>query len=341
MEKITISGKKVNNMKRVKNFNMFINESIRSLMKPKSEEEVRKSLGYMDAGGKVLSGIDFDLIWLVNEGINEGANINERIQVRNERTFGECSSYIEFACYKGNVDIIKLLLDNGATKKNYNKEICLIHAEFYNTKQTYKQIFELLHSYDKTNESIRDLMKPKSEEEIRKNLGEMTPNEKNSIKKFIGIDESIRDLMTPKSKEDIKNVVDKMSKDKKWRYIKKYEISKLYTDDELRDIRNDFIEDEYDFFIPVRSNESIRSLMKPISPEELDKVSDDAIDRIFYEVSWYLVNKYKKFKDMSDAESFVYNNIEELTDLAMEGKNSEYIANYIKDTPTRKINIIE
>ena len=227
-------------------------EGIRDKMTPKSKEEIRKSFGYMSASDKLFNGIDLNIIWLVQEGIDEGADVNKDIHLQSMHTFGEIYSLIELACFRGNIDIIKLLLDNGVIIDKYNFDRCLKQTKYFNS-DNYKEVENLLNQYDKMNESIRDKMTPKSEEEILKSLEDKSPIEKllkgiqnkskfiiiNAIKDGTNIDdlikvlnnsefrefgwkiksdyldimnESIRDKMTPKSEEEIRTATENLVK---------------------------------------------------------------------------------------------------------------------------------
>jgi hypothetical protein len=128
-------------------FNIF--ESVRDQMTPKSKEEMRKTFAHLSPESKLLEGIEFSLIWLVEESLNEGADINKWIQLRNMHTFGECNSYIEFACYIGDIEVIKLLLDKGATKSNYNRKACLNNIKYFHDSKKYKDVSKLLTQYEK------------------------------------------------------------------------------------------------------------------------------------------------------------------------------------------------
>jgi hypothetical protein len=162
----------------IMNFNEFVNESVRDKMTPKSKKEIRKMFDHLSPSSKLLEGIEFSLIWLIEESLSEGVDINKWIQLRSMFTFGECNSYIEFACYIGDIEVIKLLLDKGATKSNYNKSACLHNIEYFHDSKKYEKVSKLLIQYEKANEGVKDLMTPKPAEEIRNRLKSTTPEEK-------------------------------------------------------------------------------------------------------------------------------------------------------------------
>jgi len=52
------------------------NESIRDLMKPKSEEDIKKSLEDLNPTNKIKKGCEHNLKWLILQGIEECGDIN-------------------------------------------------------------------------------------------------------------------------------------------------------------------------------------------------------------------------------------------------------------------------
>ena len=82
------------------------NESVRDLMKPKSEEEIVKALGKMTPEEKLEKGSRHNILSLVKQGIKEGANI-------------EWGNHLSYALIHGNLEMVKLLVDNGVDLQPY------------------------------------------------------------------------------------------------------------------------------------------------------------------------------------------------------------------------------
>jgi ankyrin repeat protein len=161
------------------------NESVRDLMKPKSKEEIKlalknpKTINKKDDFGysKLMVAAwkrDWDMVEFL---IDNGADINT--------VDSNGQSILFVACADGNLDMVKYLVEKGI---NYNIEdsegnnaiILAQWNEHWNVVDYLKSIRKpsLLNSLLKTNESVGSLMKPKSEEDIRKKLKNMPLDEK-------------------------------------------------------------------------------------------------------------------------------------------------------------------
>jgi ankyrin repeat protein len=147
------------------------NESIRDLMKPKSEEEIKKSLDKLSPDDKLRKGITMNLSWSVEDALKNGANPN--------LTYPNSSYPKDFTCLMKTVlgdcdrDIIYFLIKYGAdvNARTKNGTTALDIAEYKSkifSNNRNDLVYYLIKSYvDKTNESIMDLMKPKSAKEIK------------------------------------------------------------------------------------------------------------------------------------------------------------------------------
>jgi len=154
---------------------LTFNESIRDLMKPKSKEEIFKSIENMSYPQvnrllwKEVSKGEIDVVEVLIElGVNIHNNDEEALQV---------------AMRFNKPEMTEFLIKQGANF--HHREILELMDILPSSNNSVQIVQNLL----KTNESVRDLMKPKSEEEIRKSIGEEKYNiykslsdAKNSIK---------------------------------------------------------------------------------------------------------------------------------------------------------------
>ena len=94
----------------IKSFNKY-NESIRDLMKPKSEEDIRKLLKVSDLSpyDKMYKAINNDLLWLAKEVLDDGFDLEKKSS--GGMNYG--TTFIHDSIDSNSVDILKLLLDKG------------------------------------------------------------------------------------------------------------------------------------------------------------------------------------------------------------------------------------
>lgn len=157
------------------------NESIRDHLKPKSEEEIKRSIDKVNAGVKeenlpnanLLTACTRGLFDLAKKAIEDGADVN----------LGD-GVFLQSTAVHGYLDIAQLLLDNGADP-TANNSYAYTLARF----KGHKDVAELLKSKTgdsisnpldvlfSNNESVRDKMIPKSEEELEEVLKNKTPKE--------------------------------------------------------------------------------------------------------------------------------------------------------------------
>jgi len=109
-----------------------LNESIKDLMKPKSEDEIKEIVKTFPSNKKISYAIDNDLLWLAEEAIKEGLS----------------DYYLWFfmnsAIANDNLDMVKLFVDNGAEIGNSN----LVTAIKNNKKEIVKYLLEQGESLD-------------------------------------------------------------------------------------------------------------------------------------------------------------------------------------------------
>jgi len=225
---------------RILDFNSFINESIRDLMQPKSEEEILKSIDNLSPEELLkkscsigyLNGIKLALEKGVDPSVNnnyaiEIAAINghteivkllltdERVDPSDENNFA-----IIYASENGHTEIVKLLLNDKRVDPSANNNYAIIYA----SENGHIDIVRLLltdervdsSAYD--NSAIRyasengyiDIVKLLLQDKrVRDKLtDEEIEKYENQIK---GLNESIRDLMKPKTGDEIKKLTDEFS----------------------------------------------------------------------------------------------------------------------------------
>ena len=193
-------------MKKIFNYNTY-NESVRdtngvglpdrvsegllrSMMTPKSIDSIKKYTDKLGSQEKLFRGCKDGLKWLVDEAIAEGQDVH----VLNDTALRIASKYgnaeivdmlikmgsdinafwgmaLKNAVEGGHIDVVKLLLKAGINLHLKATEPLFLLTKNYRTKD----IYNLLLQYDKTNESIRDQMTPKSKEDIKKSLKDSFP----------------------------------------------------------------------------------------------------------------------------------------------------------------------
>jgi len=128
----------------MKTYNQFINEGVRDLMKPKSEEDIRKYLDNLPPTAKFRKAVIYNIPFAVEEAIKDGADIH---------IYNDLS--LEYAVTHGFIDIVKILIANGAT--SFKDKYHLIDKNAENSLE----IIKLLKNNDrkierKMNESVNN-----------------------------------------------------------------------------------------------------------------------------------------------------------------------------------------
>ena len=100
-------------MNKLKTYNNFINEGVRDMMTPKSEEDIKKSIGRKGPKRKIEIGIRNDMPDLVRQALTYAKERNYPI------TSDELAEFINDAETKNSVEIIEILLQYGAKKVFY------------------------------------------------------------------------------------------------------------------------------------------------------------------------------------------------------------------------------
>lgn len=198
-----------------------MDEGIRDMMTPKSEEEIRKSLEVKPPKSKISFGTANDIPWLVMQGIEEDKNIN----VRDEDNY-----LLIWACEKGHIPLVKLLIERGADLHDQDDR-ALTSACYYN----HPELVEFLLDKGANPEADRGyllsaismkgyykitefLLKAGAKKKIDQAIRMAKNNGYNDIlellQKYIHVNESIRDMMTPKSGKDVEKSIKRMIKNR-------------------------------------------------------------------------------------------------------------------------------
>ena len=120
------------------------NESVKNFLKPKDITELIYNLSDED---KLIKGCQYNIDWLVKDMINKGVNPS----INNNRP-------LHVAKYFNNIDIIKILMNDKRVTNKMNLE-------------EYDKFIKIV------NESIKDYLKPKSDDKIDDELFKLPPSE--------------------------------------------------------------------------------------------------------------------------------------------------------------------
>ena len=151
-----------------------LNESVRDMMKPKSKEEIKKSINHLnkeELNQKLLIAVRRQQIPLVEALLELEADPNYKNKEGGNTIL--FTSTVGSITTNPNLEIIKLLLEYGGdpTIPNVRGIMTLKFAEYWKNLDVAKLLKQYMNTKEvKTNESIIDKMTPKPEEEIRKKL---------------------------------------------------------------------------------------------------------------------------------------------------------------------------
>jgi ankyrin repeat protein len=164
-------------------------------MTPKSDDEVRKAARHLLPDQKLKMGSRDGLVWLVGQGLDEGADIH----IDNDMSLRVASTY-------GHMDVVKLLLDRGANIHS-KEEFPLRTAAFSGHK---KMVDYLISRGAKLKKALSYNKKSPEDEKVYKYLSdyysEILKNQHiDTLKDMMG--ESLRDKMTPIEKEKLNDVI--------------------------------------------------------------------------------------------------------------------------------------
>ena len=163
------------------------NESIKSLLVGPTEKEMLSDLKKLNPTDALFKCISKDLAYIkgVEQSINDGADINKR---DNKLDF----SPIDYAMWNGYVDIVKLLIEKGATLDTEKYPIdyilkMVINKDSSNDLETLKYFIKNINSYLDIKEAkdLCELALKKQKIEIYDFLSEYISNIEIIIKNYI------------------------------------------------------------------------------------------------------------------------------------------------------------
>jgi hypothetical protein len=203
------------------------NEGIRDFLKPKSEEDIKKSLNNLSDMEKIYHVIEYNLFNLVSKdhikNIIKNLHFDEKIEVLSNRKIKNLYSIYELDDIKN--DILNIFYELDDKDKNEILFFLKQHTLFNNSE------LEELETLSPQNESIRDFLKPKSEEDIKNILNQSSSDKKlEYIFKY-----NFKHLI---SDEEIKNILNQLSNEKKLDCIFKYNLKYLISNEEIKNILN-------------------------------------------------------------------------------------------------------
>jgi len=240
----------------------YTNESIKDYLKPKSEEDIYKLTKNLSTDEKIEYGITYDLDWLIREAIEEGFKLNINHLLRSLMTnklnvakmiivnnlvnlSDDDNQCILQAVSRGYTEILELLLKdkridptmggfNFPLREALNRgyfdmvELLLNDKRVRNSlsrKERLKYESQIKNNRNIT-ESIKDFLKPKSEDEIMSKMEGLSP-----YKKFYrgcqhGIIQSVKQAVEEGINPKVENQVGlRMTSDKGYLDIVKYLLS--------------------------------------------------------------------------------------------------------------------
>lgn len=210
------------------------NESIKNVLKPKSPEFIQNNLNKLYGVKKIKYVEKYDLYNYVT--VDEIKQI-----IISELDLEEILDVLTYYKIKNLFSVYEL---------NEIKENIL--QMFFEQDLDYRQNFlNLLYDY---------------------NLFNM--NELNELQQYCQQNESIKNILKPKSPEYIKSIVDNMNNYDKLRYIKKYKLNNIFSDEEIKDLllNNNYAVEE---LIDLLCHEPFYNLL---TDEEINDIKNDFRD---------------------------------------------------------------
>ena len=143
-----------------------VNEGVRDMMTPKSEDEVSEYLMTLEPDSRLMFGIKENLPWAVEEAISDGADVNQFINIFGETLNDYFGSLLGYSVYLGYTEIVDMLLTSGAVVSDGCPEYKFMDFYIEDTPEMEEVFRKHNISYNKTNESVKDKMTPKSDDDI-------------------------------------------------------------------------------------------------------------------------------------------------------------------------------
>jgi hypothetical protein len=147
-----------------KKLNMFkTNESVRDMLKPIPEEEMQDKISKMTPEEKVQTGFRTKLMWLVKQGMEDGYLRKMSDNQKRRTLYG--------AIQLNNKELVYYLITNGVKVPSHALTIARRYCGL-------DMISLLRYKKDKAYESVRDFLKPKPKEEIKKIIDRLPERER-------------------------------------------------------------------------------------------------------------------------------------------------------------------
>jgi ribosomal protein S18 acetylase RimI-like enzyme len=144
-----------------------LTEGLRDKMTPRSEEDIKKNVLHLNPDNKIMKGIQQNIPYLVQLGIDEGGDVNKKYT--NDTTPLQSAIYHHEIFHNNNsIEIVEMLLRGGSDTSLENPHY-RTSVELCSTKKLY-DVLKLIWKYNGVGESVRDHMTPKSEDRIREDL---------------------------------------------------------------------------------------------------------------------------------------------------------------------------
>lgn len=289
-------------MKYLKSY-IFYNESVRDFLKPKSKEEVIKQLGgrenvvfkptnkYLEQSvfiGKYETSYK-NLVKIFGKPNGEGDNYKistEWVLEDDKGNIVSISDYKMTNLYDSSYPSVYKFRN----ELSYDWNIFSDNKEILKDLKTYIYIKEL-----SLNESIKNFLKPKSENDVKTILNNLLNNEygaEDTLSKIYDYD-----LKYLYSNDELKEIINKLSISDQLYYILEYELVYLYNEDEITELINkdDTIDLKINYildnFIDLYSDKKLKNIILS-SNQNIDTILD--IIHIYYKWDIFSKNDIKK-----------------------------------------------
>ena len=303
-------------MKNILTYNKFINESLKDLMKPKSEEEINNIISNWNPNKRLVWASSNGYLDIVKKSLKDGADINWVNEYPSKYNW----TPLFYASLNGYYEIVEYLLKHGAI---VNNEIMR-----YTYERGHYKIIGLLKKYytQNLNESLTDKMKPRSRKEILDAIKDLNDNNKiQYIYKYDLIDLFTEDEIR-KYFKSLDNNYSKVSL--MFNYYKKFNI---FSKDEIIDKIMNL--ESYDLKLilsdanirDIFSNDNIKEILSKMDgKEKLRAIQDNLLyDFIDKEELDNLVTKFKEKKSIVVFDEIIGKTLSEINKVNIDGINQD------------------